>query len=151
MRFCTLWWQKSFGQQVLILWIYAKNRVKNELFWRLWQIHGAFLLCGWWMGDKYVKTHPNDVFPCGPTLVFISSAVMEKSIFENFEKSSFWVIFTVFLLCFKEGMVKKVEKGVPKYGRILAYKILIILRIKCRYEDSLNSVALIRICWPCVD
>ena len=67
------------------------------------------------MGDKHVKTHPNDVFSCGPTPVFISTSVMEKSIFENFEKSKFWVIFTVFLLCFKVSMVKKVEKGVPKH------------------------------------
>ena len=64
------------------------------------------------MGDKYVKTHPNDVFSCGPTPVFISTSVMEKSIFENFEKSLFWVIFTVFSLCFKVSMVKKVEKKV---------------------------------------
>ena len=95
------------------------------------------------MGDKHVKTHPNDVFSCGPTPVFISTSVMEKSIFENFEKSSFWVIFTVFQG--KYGQ-KGRKKGVPKYGCILAYKIFIILRIRCRYEDSLNSVALIRIC-----
>ena len=64
------------------------------------------------MGDKYVKTHPNDVFSCGPTPVFISTSVMEKSIFENFEKSSFWVIFYCILLCFKVNMVKKEEKKV---------------------------------------
>jgi len=98
------------------------------------------------MGDTHVKTHPNDVFSCGPTPVFISTSVMEKSIFENFEKSSFWVIlyciFTVFQG--KYGQQGR-KKGDSKYGRILAYKILIILRIKCRYEDSLNSVAFITI------
>ena len=99
------------------------------------------------MGDKYVKTHPNDVFSCGPTPVFISTSVMEKSIFENFEKSSFWVIFHCIFTVFQGKYGQKGrKKGVSKYGRILAYKILIILRIKCRYEDSLNSVAFITIC-----
>ena len=99
------------------------------------------------MGDKYVKTHPNDVFSCGPTPVFISTSVMEKSIFEKFEKSSFWVIFYCIFTVFQGKYDQKGRKnGASKYGRILAYKILIILRIKCRYEDSLNSVAFITIC-----
>ena len=99
------------------------------------------------MGDKHVKTHPNDVFSCGPTPVFISTSVMEKSIFENFEKSSFWVIFHYIFTVFqgKHGQ-KDRKKGVSMYGRILAYKIVFISRIKCRYEDSLNSVAFITIC-----
>ena len=130
--------------------IYAENRVKNELFWRLWQIHGAFLLCGWWMGDKHVKTHPNDVFSCGPTPVFISSAVMEKSIFENFGKWPFWGIFWPFLLYFGLKCVTNVFLPIfcVETGRIIYFKVT-------RYETDVmitiyysRSLETIWICWP---
>ena len=61
-------------------------------------------------------------------------------ILKNRHFESFYCIFTVFQG--KYGQ-KGRKKGVSKYGRILAYKILIILRKECRYEDSLNSVAFI--------
>ena len=61
---------------------------------------GGFLLCGWWMGDRWFKTHLRDVFSSGITPMFISQAIMKKVIFENYENSLFWVIFTVFLKLF---------------------------------------------------
>ena len=77
--------------------VYAKNKGKNRLFLRLWQMDGAFLLFGWWMHDRWVKTCLRGVLSSYPTPMFISRAIMKKSIFESFEILSFWAIFTVFL------------------------------------------------------
>ena len=62
---------------------------------------GGFLLCGWWMGDGWFKTHLRDVFSSGITPMFISQAIMKKLIFENFENLSLWKFwFIVFIRYF---------------------------------------------------
>ena len=55
------------------------------------------LLFGWWIHDRWVKTCLRGVLSSYPTPMFISRAIMKKSIFENFEILLFWAIFTVFL------------------------------------------------------
>ena len=74
-----------------------KIRVKIGYFVWLWQMDGGLLLFGWWIHDRWVKTCLRGVLSSYPTPMFISRAIMKKSIFENFEILSFWAIFTVFL------------------------------------------------------
>ena len=83
--------------KVWICGFLQKIRVKIRYFVWLWQMDGGFLIFGWWIHDRWVKTCLRGVLSSYPTPMFISRAIMKKSIFENFEILSFWAIFTVFL------------------------------------------------------
>ena len=78
-------------------WIYEKYRGKNELILWLLQMAGGFLLFGWWMHDRWVKTCLRGVLWSYLTPIFISRVIMQKSIFEHFGILTFWAIFTVIL------------------------------------------------------
>ena len=92
--------------QSVDLQISTKIRGKKRLFSWLRKMAGGYLQFEWLVCRRHFKTCSRDVFSPGPTPIFISWTVMEKSIFEISEKWSFWALCGLFCCIFAKNTWK---------------------------------------------